>query len=430
MPSPLLFGGIIYLLKTNTGILSAYDAKTGAPHFQLQRLEHAPEVFASPVGAAGRVYITARDGVTVVIRNAPAFEVLAENHLSDGFDASPALVGSDIYMRGYKYLYLHRRIGSVGGLAALAGRSRRAVRMGWFSLLVASVLALGGQAAAPASARVIMLGTGSPVPDPQAQGPATAIAIGSRLFLVDAGAGVTRQLAAAGFPRIKQVEATFITHLHSDHTLGYPDVIFTTWIMGRREPLLVFGPPGLKRMTDRIMDTWREDLDIRIKGLERETEAWLKVDAREIAPGVIYDKEGVRVTAIGVKHGDWRAFAYRFDTPGKTITISGDTSPTEALVQAAKGSDVLIHEVYDAARVKPENRPGGEFWPRVHARVPHVERGARPARGAGAARIARPVPRAAHGRHGRGAAGGDPRGRLRRPRCNRARPRRLLTTRP
>ncbi len=105
VPSPLLYGGIIYLLKTNTGILSAYDAKSGAPHFQLQRLEHAPEVFASPVGAAGRVYITARDGVTVVIRSAPAFEVLAENHLSDGFDASPALVGSNIYMRGYKYLY-------------------------------------------------------------------------------------------------------------------------------------------------------------------------------------------------------------------------------------------------------------------------------------------------------------------------------------
>lgn len=105
VPSPLLYGGIIYLLKTNSGLLSAYDAKTGTPHYQVQRLEHASEVFASPVGAAGRVYITARDGVTVVIKNAPAFEILAENRLSDGFDASPALVGGNIYMRGYKYLY-------------------------------------------------------------------------------------------------------------------------------------------------------------------------------------------------------------------------------------------------------------------------------------------------------------------------------------
>lgn len=105
VPSPLLYDNIIYLLKTNTGILSAYDAKTGKPHFQLQRLEHAPEVFASPVGAAGRVYIPSRDGVTVVIRQGPAFEVLAENKLSDGFDASPALAGTEIYLRGHKYLY-------------------------------------------------------------------------------------------------------------------------------------------------------------------------------------------------------------------------------------------------------------------------------------------------------------------------------------
>jgi ribonuclease BN (tRNA processing enzyme) len=236
------------------------------------------------------------------------------------------------------------------------------------SLFFATLTALSAQAAVPASqsatARVVMLGTGSPVPDPQAHGPATAIVVGSRVFLVDAGAGVTRQLAAAGFPRIKQVEATFLTHLHSDHTLGYPDLIFTTWIMGRREPLVVFGPPGLRRMTDLLMEAWREDLDIRIKGLERETEAWLKVDAREIAPGVVYDKDGVRVTAIGVKHGDWKsAFGFRFETPGKTITISGDAAPSDTLVEAAKGSDVFIHEVYIAGRIAPENRPGGEFWP-------------------------------------------------------------------
>jgi outer membrane protein assembly factor BamB len=105
VPSPLLYDGIIYFLKTNTGLLSAYDAKSGKPHFQLQRLGAAPEVFASPVGAAGRVYIPSRDGTTVVLRHGPAFEVLAQNTLADGFDASPALVGGDMYLRGYKYLY-------------------------------------------------------------------------------------------------------------------------------------------------------------------------------------------------------------------------------------------------------------------------------------------------------------------------------------
>jgi outer membrane protein assembly factor BamB len=97
--------GILYLLKTNSGILSAFDAKTGKPHYQLQRLDGLPEIFASPVGAQGRVYVTGRDGVSLVIRNAPTFEVLAKNTLEDGFDASPALVDNEIYLRGYKSLY-------------------------------------------------------------------------------------------------------------------------------------------------------------------------------------------------------------------------------------------------------------------------------------------------------------------------------------
>lgn len=212
--------------------------------------------------------------------------------------------------------------------------------------------------------RVITLGTGSPVPDPEAFGPATAIIVGPRLFLVDAGAGVTRRLAAAGHPRIKEVEATFITHLHSDHTLGYPDLIFTTWIMGRRAPLRVFGPPGLRRLTARLIDAWREDVEVRVNGLEREQRRWLDVDAREVAAGRIYDRDGVRVTAFPVRHGEWKsAFGYRFDTLGRSITISGDAAPSDALIEAARGTDVLIHEVYIEGRVMPENRPGGEHWP-------------------------------------------------------------------
>ncbi len=105
MPSPLLYDGVLYFLKTNNGLLSAFDAATGKPHYQLQRLEKAPNVFSSPVGAAGRVYIAGRDGTTVVIKHGSTFEILAENVLDDGFDASPALVGRDMYLRGYKHLY-------------------------------------------------------------------------------------------------------------------------------------------------------------------------------------------------------------------------------------------------------------------------------------------------------------------------------------
>jgi len=109
VPSPLLYDNILYFLKTNNGLLSAYDAVTGKPHYTVQRLPKAQEVFASPVGADGRIYVTGRDGVTMVLKHGPTYEVLAENTLDDGFDASPALVGNEMYLRGFRYLY---RIGT------------------------------------------------------------------------------------------------------------------------------------------------------------------------------------------------------------------------------------------------------------------------------------------------------------------------------
>jgi outer membrane protein assembly factor BamB len=105
VPSPLLYSGVLYLLKSNSGILSVFDAKTGTPHYRLQRLQALPNVYASPVGADGRVYITGREGTTLVIRHGAKFEVLATNHLDDEFEASPALVGNEIYLRGNSYLY-------------------------------------------------------------------------------------------------------------------------------------------------------------------------------------------------------------------------------------------------------------------------------------------------------------------------------------
>jgi outer membrane protein assembly factor BamB len=105
VPSPLVYDGHLYVLKGNTGILSVFDAKTGKPHYALQRLDATPNVFSSPVGAAGRVYIPGREGATIVLKNGPAFEQLAVNTLKDGFDASPALVDGEIYLRGYRYLY-------------------------------------------------------------------------------------------------------------------------------------------------------------------------------------------------------------------------------------------------------------------------------------------------------------------------------------
>lgn len=211
---------------------------------------------------------------------------------------------------------------------------------------------------------VVLLGTGMPRPDPDASGPATAVVVGGRVFLFDAGPGVMRRMAAAGLP-IAGPTALFLTHLHSDHTLGYPDLIFTSWVMGRRAPLPAYGPRGLRRMTDRIIAAWDEDIRARTEGLEHGTPGGWRVAVHEIRPGVVYDSAGVRVTAIPVLHGNWpAAFGYRIDTPDRSVVISGDTRPSEALAAAARGVDVLVHEVYPEARVAPERRPGGEDWPR------------------------------------------------------------------
>ena len=105
VPSPILVDGVLYFLKSNSGILSAFDAKTGKPHFQNQRLDSLPNVFSSPVAARGRVYFSGREGATIVLKPGPTFEVLATNRLDDGFDASPALVDNEMFMRGYTHLY-------------------------------------------------------------------------------------------------------------------------------------------------------------------------------------------------------------------------------------------------------------------------------------------------------------------------------------
>jgi ribonuclease BN (tRNA processing enzyme) len=216
----------------------------------------------------------------------------------------------------------------------------------------------------PDSAVVITLGTGTPVPNPERTGPATAVVVGGRVFLFDAGPGVMRRVAAAGLP-IDGVTAAFITHLHSDHTLGLPDLILTSWVMGRSTPMRLQGPPGLRRMVENIIETWAEDTVVRVKGLERGRPGGYRVDARETTGGTLYDSAGVTITAIRVPHGEWEyAFAYRIAARGRTILISGDTRYSEAIARAAADVDVLVHEVYPETRSAPENRPGGELWPR------------------------------------------------------------------
>jgi len=217
--------------------------------------------------------------------------------------------------------------------------------------------------ALPDSTVVVLLGTGMPRPDPDHHGPATAVVVGERTYLFDAGPGVERQMAAAHLP-IDGPTALFITHLHTDHTLGYPDLIFTSWVMGRRHALQAYGPPGLRAMTDQLAQAYAEDIRIRTEGLEHETPDGWKVDVHETRGGVVYDSGGVKITAFRVEHGSWKvALGYRIDTPDRSVVISGDTRPSPEVEREATGVDVLVHEVYAASRVAPERRPGGSDWP-------------------------------------------------------------------
>ena len=208
--------------------------------------------------------------------------------------------------------------------------------------------------------QVIVLGSGTPAADPDRFGPAVAVISGGTAYLVDCGAGVVRRAAAAqrnGVAALaaKNLNVAFITHLHSDHTIGYPDLILSPWVLGRDGPLNVYGPTGLEDMTNHILAAWRKDIDIRVHGLERETRPPI-VQVHEIQPGVVYKDANVTVTAFLVKHGSWDvAFGYRFDAPDRSIVISGDTAPTGSVANACNGCDVLLHEMYDDTfRGKPE----------------------------------------------------------------------------
>lgn len=229
------------------------------------------------------------------------------------------------------------------------------------ALLAASLISLGvaardpapNRAPAPSRTRVIMLGTGNPAADPDRFGPATVIVVDGTAYLVDCGVGVMRRWAAAirggatGF-HVSDLRRLFVTHLHSDHTLGYADLILSSWTLGgsEREPIQVFGPEGIQSMTDHLLAAYAVDIRIRSgAGGDLAGAPPPNVTVHEIEAGVVYHDSLVTVTAFAVHHGTFRhAFGYRFQTPDKDIVISGDAAPPTAIPAQCRGCDILIHE--------------------------------------------------------------------------------------
>ena len=230
-----------------------------------------------------------------------------------------------------------------------------------------------GAATAPSSTQVVLLGTGNPLPDPDRSGPATAIVVNGTAYLVDFGPGVVRRAKAAVIEKgITALEPTslgvaFVTHLHSDHTVGYPDLIFSTWTMGRRVPLEVYGPKGIAAMTEHMLEAFRADIETRTNadGNQRDFPDGYRVNAHEIAAGVIYKDANVTVTAFPTKHA-MESYGYRFDTRDRSIVISGDTNPAQATIDACRGCDVLIHEANTLAALAKRPQTFQSFAAKYH----------------------------------------------------------------
>ncbi len=217
---------------------------------------------------------------------------------------------------------------------------------------------------------IVLLGTGTPNANPDRCGPAVAIVVNQTPYIVDFGPGVVRRTAAAYLAGVKSLAVpnlnrAFVTHLHSDHTAGYPDLILTPWVLGRNEPLQVYGPAGIRAMTEHILAAYRQDIDQRLYGLEPANKTGYQVQIHEIEPGPVYRDQNVKVEAFEVKHGSWPAYGYKFYTPDRTIVISGDTAPTESCIEAYRGCDVLIHEVYSAIGFKRRSA----VWQKYHSSV-------------------------------------------------------------
>ncbi|MBI4862943.1 MAG: MBL fold metallo-hydrolase [Candidatus Riflebacteria bacterium] len=242
-------------------------------------------------------------------------------------------------------------------------------RIPWISLLlvggVLTWLVPAAVTAAGSRTLVVILGTGSPVPDPDRSGPSLAIVVGGNSYLVDCGVGCVRRAVAAfqkkGIEALRDsnLKVCFITHLHSDHTLGYPDLMLTPWDR-RSGALRVYGPPGTSAMTENILRAYAADIQVRTKGLQGSSVDTVTPEVHEIASGVIFKDGSVTVTAFPVTHGTFpNSFGFKFVSPDRTVVISGDTAASDAIVEQARGADVLIHEVYSMekyARVPPQTR--------------------------------------------------------------------------
>ena len=232
-----------------------------------------------------------------------------------------------------------------------------------------------------ADTKLLILGSGTPNPDPERSGSAYAIVTNGQSYLVDFGPGVIRR-ASAFSPswggefesmEIQNLNYAFLTHLHSDHSAGLADLILSPWVLEREEPLNLFGPRGLKRMADKITDAYQIDIDYRINGSQPSNLEGYKTKVTEIAEGIIYEDKYIAVEAFENNHGDFKnSFGFVFTTKDKKIVISGDTAYSQKVIDKSKEADILVHEVYSEKGFKEKTRDWQIYHKAHHTSAPDV----------------------------------------------------------
>ena len=239
---------------------------------------------------------------------------------------------------------------------------------------------LSAQEAGQTETKVVLLGSGNPNPDPDHAGPAVAGVVGDHAYLFDAGTGIVRSAArmspryGGAYPALaaRRLTRVFLTHLHSDHTIGLADLMLTPWVMGRDEALQLYGPEGSAAMVAHLQDAYREDIHYRLFGEEPANNQGWRVDVHEISGGVVYRDSLVTVEAFQVPHGSWPvSLAYRVRSADRTIVISGDTRPSDVIERIARDGDLLVHEVYYAKGLEDRRRSQWQHYHRAHHTSTH-----------------------------------------------------------
>jgi ribonuclease Z len=228
------------------------------------------------------------------------------------------------------------------------------------------------------STHFFVLGSGTPNPNPERMGSAYLVLANDTPYLFDFGSGVVRRVAAlssewgGNFSKldVTQLEYAFLSHIHSDHTLGLADLIITPWIMGRDKPLKIFGPEAAKDMADHIIKAYQPDIDYRIYGTQPQNDKGYKAIFTSIEEGVIYEDKNIMVTAFLNDHGDLaESYGFLIQTEEKTILISGDTGPSANLLRFGNEVDILVHEVYSQAGFE-KKEPDWKIYHKAHHTSP------------------------------------------------------------